>query len=175
VRAWITDAAIDTGEVMRVVGSPADGAVLLFLGTVREQNEGRPVSGMRYDAYAAMAGPVLHAIATEAAARAGSDRIAVVHRTGELDIGEVSVAIAVSSPHRAEAFDAARYIIEQIKLRLPVWKHEHYTDGPSQWLDGATPPEPSAPAGARTTIAAADRDGRRLRDADDTVARESRS
>jgi molybdopterin synthase catalytic subunit len=140
VRAWITDHAIDTAEVLAAVGTPADGAALLFLGTVREENDGRPVRGMRYDAYAAMAESVLEEIAREAGEQAGTERISVVHRTGELAIGDVSVAIAVSTPHRAEAFDAARYIIEQIKLRLPVWKHEHYTDGRSEWLDGATPP-----------------------------------
>jgi molybdopterin synthase catalytic subunit len=144
VHARITDSAIDPAAVLADVGSPADGAALLFLGTVREQNDDRPVSGMRYDAYADMAEAVLAAIVEEAAAQAGSDRISAVHRTGELKIGDVSVAIAVSSPHRGEAFAAARYIIEQIKLRLPVWKHEHYRDGDSRWLDGATPPVPAA-------------------------------
>jgi molybdopterin synthase catalytic subunit len=142
MRAWITQDPIDTGAVLASVGTPADGAVLLFLGTVRAENGGRPVRGMRYDAYAAMAEAVLRALAAEAAGRAGSDRVSVVHRVGELEIGEVSVAIAVSTPHRADAFDAARYIIEQIKLRLPVWKHEHYTDGRSRWLPGAEPPVP---------------------------------
>jgi molybdopterin synthase catalytic subunit len=83
---------------------------------------------------------VLSAIAQEAALLCGTDHIAVVHRTGELMIGDVSVAIAVSTPHRAEAFEAARYIIEHIKQRLPVWKHEHYVDGAAQWLSGAIPP-----------------------------------
>ncbi|NLG62711.1 MAG: molybdopterin converting factor, partial [Candidatus Cloacimonetes bacterium] len=78
-------------------------------------------------------------IAAEAAERAGSDRVAVVHRTGELAVGEASVAIAVSSPHRAEAFDACRYVIEEIKKRLPVWKQERYVDGDEAWLDGAVP------------------------------------
>ena len=136
----VTHDVIDPHAVLRLVGSPADGAVLLFLGTVREQNDGRAVSGMKYDAYRDMAEPVLQAIASEAAKRAGTERIAVVHRIGELEIGDVSVAIAVSSPHRAEAFDAARFVIEQIKERLPVWKHEHYVEGDSAWLPGAVPP-----------------------------------
>lgn len=136
----ITRDAIDPQEMLLRVGSSADGAAILFLGTVREENEGRRVSGMSYDAFVDMAEPVLRDIATEAAERAGSDRIALVHRIGELRIGEVSVAIAVSSPHRAEAFDAARFIIEEIKQRLPVWKHEHYVDGESSWLAGVTPP-----------------------------------
>lgn len=136
----VTRDVIDPQAVLERVGSPADGASVLFLGTVREQNDGRPVSGMRYDAFVEMAGPVLGEIASEAAARAGTDRIAVLHRVGELTVGEVSVAIAVSSPHREAAFDAARYIIEQIKQRLPVWKQEHYVAGDARWLDGSVPP-----------------------------------
>jgi molybdopterin synthase catalytic subunit len=140
VRAWLTDAPIDVAAVLGSVGAPADGAVLLFLGTVREQNDGRAVSGMRYDAYVAMAQQVLSQLATEAAQQLGTDRVAVVHRTGELDIGEVSVALAVSAPHREQVFAAGRYLIEQIKCRLPVWKHEHYVAGESQWLAGVVPP-----------------------------------
>jgi molybdopterin synthase catalytic subunit len=140
MKSWITTEPIEPAHVLANVGSAADGAVLLFLGTVRDRNDGQPVRGMRYDAYAGMAEDVLRTIANEAAALAGSDRIAVVHRTGELVIGDISVAIAVSTPHRAAAFDAARHVIEQIKVRLPVWKREHYTEGESRWLDGAVPP-----------------------------------
>ena len=131
---------IDTNEVLTRIGSDQDGATLLFLGVVRDHADGRPVSGMRYDAYEEMATPVLLGIAQEAADRTGSDRIAVVHRFGELSIGDVSVAIAVSTPHRAEAYDASRYVIEEIKKRLPVWKKEHYTDGGSEWVAGPVPP-----------------------------------
>ena len=136
IHAEVTTAAIEPARLLERVGSDADGAVVLFVGTVREQNEGRAVRGMRYDAYVEMAGPVLSEITAEAAAIAGTDRVAVEHRIGELEIGAVSVAIAVSSPHRAESFEAARYVIEQIKRRLPVWKHEHYVDGESQWVAG---------------------------------------
>src|SRR5690606_15270396 len=94
----------------------------VFLGVVRDHNEGRSVRGVAYSAYREMAERVLAEIAAEAAERAGSDRVAVVHRTGELAVGEASVAIAVSSPHRAEAFDACRYV-----------------DGDEAWLDGAVP------------------------------------
>jgi molybdopterin synthase catalytic subunit len=131
---------IDSAEVLRRVGHREDGAALLFLGVVRDHADGRAVEGMRYDAYAEMAGEVLATIAGEAAGRLGTDRVAVVHRTGELAIGEVSVAIAVSSPHRAEAYDASRYVIEEIKKRLPVWKKEHYTDGDDAWVTGSVPP-----------------------------------
>lgn len=131
---------IDTTRLLARVGSAADGAAVLFVGMVREQNDGRDVRGMRYDAYVDMALPVLRGIAGEAAERAGSQRVAVEHRIGELAVGDVSIAIAVSSPHRAESFDAARYIIEQVKMRLPIWKQEHYAGGDSTWLDGAVPP-----------------------------------
>lgn len=137
--ARITDAPIDGAAVLAEVGSSEDGAAVLFLGTVRRTNEGRLVTGMRYDAYRAMAEQVLGDIAGEAAKRAESDRIAVVHRIGELAVGETSVAIAVSTPHRAQAFDAARYVIEEIKLRLPVWKEEHYVEGDARWLAGTEP------------------------------------
>ncbi len=150
-RAWITTEPIDVAAVLDAVGRPEDGAVLLFLGTVRNQNEGRRVSGVRYDAYVSMAERVLREIAGEAAERSGSDRVAVVHRIGELTIGEASVAIAVSSPHRAEAYEASRYVIEEVKRRLPVWKEERYVDGDARWLDGQVPPVPedrTSPDGA---------------------------
>ncbi len=146
VRAWITTDPIDPAELLAQAGDPADGATVLFLGHVRETNEGRPVTGMPYDAYVDMAQRVLAEIAAEAAARLGTERIAVVHRVGELAVGEVSAAIVASSPHRAEAFDAARAVIEEIKRRLPVWKHEHYADGAAAWLPGRTPAVPG-PAG----------------------------
>jgi molybdopterin synthase catalytic subunit len=144
MRAAITTAPIAPHDLVREVGSDEDGAVLLFLGTVRDHNDGRPVRGMRYEAYVAMAEQVLTAIVADAARRCGSDRIAAVHRIGELDVGDVSVAVAVATPHRAQAYDASRYIMEQIKVRLPVWKHEHYSDGEARWLDGHTPAVPNA-------------------------------
>jgi len=139
VRAWITPRPIEITEVLALVGDPADGATVLFLGHVRDCHDGRAVSGMRYDAYAEMAERVLGQIAAEATRRLGTDRLAVVHRVGELSIGEVSVAIAVSSPHRAQAFEAARAVIEAIKQRLPVWKEERYADGAAEWLPGHVP------------------------------------
>lgn len=140
IHSAVGTAVIDPADVLDRVGSDEDGAAILFLGVVRDHADGRPVSGMRYDSYVEMAEPVLAEIAREAAGRLGTDRVAVVHRVGELDIGEVSVAVAVSSPHRAEAFDASRYVIEEIKKRLPVWKKEHYADGSAEWVEGTVPP-----------------------------------
>lgn len=137
----VTPDPIRPEDVRARVGDPANGAVILFLGTVRDHNDGRPVERLHYDAYRDMAVRELRAIAEEAAPLAGSDRIAVVHRTGTLEIGDVSLAVAVSSPHRAAAFDATRWIIEEIKRRVPVWKKEHYADGKgdAEWLDGNIP------------------------------------
>lgn len=134
---------LDPGAVLSRVGSPEDGATVLFLGVVRDHADGRPVSGMRYDAYEEMATQVLAAIAEEAARLLGTERVAVVHRVGELAVGEVSVAIAVSSPHRAQAYDASRHIIEEIKKRVPIWKREHYADGGARWVEGTVPPAPA--------------------------------
>lgn len=132
--AWITRDRISADSVLALVGGPADGAIDLFLGVVRDNNEGSAVSGMHYDAYVEMAEQVLRAIVEEAAARPGVGSVAAVHRIGELAVGEASVAIAASAPHRAEAFDACRSVIEEIKKRLPVWKKEHYAAGEARWL-----------------------------------------
>jgi molybdopterin synthase catalytic subunit len=136
VHVGIVEGPIDPAEVLARVGAASDGAILLFLGTVRDHADGRSVGGMHYEAYQAMAEEVLGAIAREAADRLGTDRVAVIHRVGELEIGDVSVAIAVSSAHRAEAYDASRYVIEEIKRRLPVWKHERYIGGDAGWVRG---------------------------------------
>lgn len=130
---------IDSAEVLARVGADEDGAGLLFLGVVRDHSEGLSVGGVRYDAYEEMAAGVLTEIADEAASVLGTDRIAVVHRVGDLAVGDVSVAIAVSSPHRAEAYESSRFIIEEIKKRLPVWKKELYSDGVEEWVAGTTP------------------------------------
>lgn len=151
----VTASVLEPQAILARVGDPADGATLLFLGVVRDHADGRSVSGMMYEAYVEMAEPVLAEIAAEAAERLGTDRLAVVHRVGELEIGDVSVAIAASSPHRAEAFDATRYVIEEIKKRLPVWKREHYTDGTDGWVEGNTPAPRASDAASRTEGAGA--------------------
>ena len=103
-------------------------------------NQDLSVLRLHYESYDAMADEVLREIAAEARDRFGVGQVAVQHRAGSLEVGEVSVAIAACAPHRAAAFDAVRYVIEQIKTRLPIWKREEYEDGTSRWLDGAVPP-----------------------------------
>lgn len=182
MRSWITREPIDPAALLEEVGAPEDGAVLLFLGIVRNHNDGRSVGGMRYDAYVSMAESVLARIVEEAGERWGTDRLTAVHRVGELSVGEPSVAIVVSTPHRAEAYEASRYVIEELKRRLPVWKEERYVDGEARWLDGYVPPVPAdAAAGAAgnepvgkqvnepITGAAPDTRGSGNRDAPDTA------
>ena len=148
IHASIQHSPIDPTAVVEQVGHDEDGAVLLFVGVVRNHADGRAVTGMCYEAFEEMAVDVLETIAGEAAGRLGTDRVAVVHRVGELSIGDVSVAIAVSSPHRADAYEASRYTIEEIKKRLPIWKKEHYAEGEDAWVEGSVPPVDS-PAGGR--------------------------
>ena len=135
----ITAEPIDAAALLSRVVSPSAGAVLLFWGVVRNENDGREVAALEYEAYAEMAEAKLREIAAESAHRWGVGGIAVVHRIGKLAVGEASVGIAVASPHRSEAYEASRYVIEELKRRVPIWKREHYADGPSEWLGGAVP------------------------------------
>ncbi len=134
----IVDSPIDAAQLLARVSNHANGAVLLFVGTVRDVNDGRGVSGMEYSAYRAMAERELADIAREAAEQFGTDDVAVEHRLGTLALGESSVAIAVAHPHRGAAYDASRYLIEQLKKRVPIWKLEHYVDGTREWVNAGT-------------------------------------
>lgn len=133
-RFAVVDGPIDVGALVAEMSHPSCGAITTFLGTVRDHAEGRPVSGIEYHAYREMAARKLAEIGAEIRERFGLDRVAIVHRVGHLEIGEVSVAIVVASPHRAEAFDAARHAIERIKVIVPIWKKEAWADGGSYWV-----------------------------------------
>jgi len=134
VHSAIIDTPIDVPKMLACVGNNANGATVLFVGTVREVNDGRDVTGIEYTAYRSMAERELASIVEEAAALAQSNDIAVEHRLGELSVGECSVAVAVAHPHRGRAFDAARYVIEELKRRVPIWKREQYVDGTREWV-----------------------------------------
>jgi molybdopterin synthase catalytic subunit len=134
-RASILTSAIDPASLINEVGSPQYGAISLFVGTVREVNEGRSVSAIEYSAYKSMACAELDRILDEAEARFGVSALVVEHRIGLLSLGDVSVAIAAAHQHRAPALDCTRYVIEEIKKRVPIWKKEHYTDGTHEWVD----------------------------------------
>lgn len=131
----IVTAPIDVGALLSRAQAPGVGAVSLFLGTVRDLNDGRPVSGMEYEAYAPMAESELRAIAEETCARIDGLRLVVEHRVGTLEIGEASVAIVAAHAHRAQAMDGARDVIESLKQRVPIWKREHYLSGDREWID----------------------------------------
>jgi molybdopterin synthase catalytic subunit len=141
VSCRITDLPIDAAALLAECTTHADGAALLFVGVVRDRNEGREVGHLEYSAFSAMAERVMEEIAGEAAARWETGRIGVVHRIGRLELGEASVAIAVASPHRDAAYQASRYIIEELKRRVPIWKREGYLEGESEWLSGHAPSE----------------------------------
>lgn len=135
MRVAIVDRPIDAAALLAEVGDATTGATTLFLGTVRNVNDGRAVSGIEYSAYRAMAERELEAIAREAVERFDTSRVVVEHRLGTLSLGDVSVAIAVAHAHRGPAYDASRYIIEALKRRVPIWKREAYVDGTREWVD----------------------------------------
>lgn len=113
------------------------GGEVVFRGLVRNINHSKTVTALSYDSFVPLAEETLKAIAIEAKNRWGQDlRFAVIHRTGRLEIGETAVVVAVSSKHRQEAFEACQYVIEELKMRAPIWKKEHYLDGESEWLQG---------------------------------------
>jgi molybdopterin synthase catalytic subunit len=138
MRTAIVERAIDPCAVLQEVSHPRNGATVLFVGTVREVNDGEAVSGLDYSAYTAMAERELASIVAEAADRWKTSDIVVEHRIGTLELGEASVAIAAAHPHRGEAFEASRFIIEELKKRLPIWKREHYVDGRSEWVEAGS-------------------------------------
>jgi molybdopterin synthase catalytic subunit len=133
--AWLTTDVIEPASVLALVADRSCGAVSLFIGTVRDVNDGRAVSGIEYTAYATMAEGELQRIAREVEDRFPGIRAAIVHRTGTLGLGDASVAIAIAHVHRAPALDATRYVIEELKRRVPIWKREQYVDGTREWVD----------------------------------------
>ncbi|HUS38680.1 MAG: molybdenum cofactor biosynthesis protein MoaE [Pirellulales bacterium] len=130
----LTDQVIDTPKLLKQVDSPEVGAVVLFLGTTRGVTEGRQTVSLEYECYAEMADEKLAALEVEALQRWPIVSCAVLHRLGRLDVGEVSVAVAVSSAHRAAAFAAGQWLIDTIKEIVPIWKKENWADGTSDWV-----------------------------------------
>jgi molybdopterin synthase catalytic subunit len=135
MRAAIVLTPLDPSALLAEVAGVANGASIIFVGTVRDVNDGRAVSGIEYTTYETMAARELEAIVAEAASRFGTTDVVVEHRVGRLGLGEASVVIAVAHPHRAQAYDASRFIIEELKRRVPIWKREEYVDGTRAWVD----------------------------------------
>ncbi len=133
----MTDEPLSTDSISRTLCRDDVGAQIIFSGVVRNRNDGRQVLAVTYDAHRPLAEKTFREIAEEACAQWGADlSVLVAHRAGRLSVGDVSVVIGVASPHREEAYEASRYVIEQLKVRSPVWKQEHYANGDSNWLKG---------------------------------------
>lgn len=131
----VTPERLDPEAAIEAVRRDEAGAVDLFLGVVRNENRGRAVDHLVYDAYPTMAEKTMRELAEEAAGRFGLSGVAVLHRTGRLAIGETSLLVAVSAGHREAAFEAGRWLVNEIKRRVPVWKKEVWADG-EEWIEG---------------------------------------
>ena len=133
-RCTLSDQALDVGQVVARVSGPDAGGIVIFVGTVRDASRGRPIRHLEYEAYPDMAEREMDKIADEAAAQWPGARVAMAHRTGHLAIGEIAVVIAAAAGHRAEAFAAARFAIDTLKQRVPIWKKEVAVDG-AYWVE----------------------------------------
>ena len=133
---------IDMAALARHVRAPEDGATVTFDGFVRNQSHNRSTLYLDYEAYESMALAKIREIGAQIHEKFSIDRVAIAHRLGRLEIGESSVFIAISSPHRPAAFDACRYAIDTLKRTVPIWKKEYFADG-AVWADGELPPAPA--------------------------------
>jgi molybdopterin synthase catalytic subunit len=132
----VTSEEIKVGEIIREVSDIESGAAVVFIGTVRRSSRGREIKYLEYQAYNEMALKEFGKIAQEIKQRWNIKKLAIVHRLGKLNVGEVSVLIAVSSPHREEAYEASRYTIEKLKQSVPIWKKEVW-EGGEEWIQGS--------------------------------------
>jgi molybdopterin synthase catalytic subunit len=132
--AFLTAAPIEPAAVLGAVQSPSHGGTALFVGTVRDSHRGRAVRRLEYRAYPEMAEREARAIVAEASAR-WPVAVAAQHRTGSLALGEVAIAVAAASAHRESAFLACRWVVDELKRRVPIWKRECYADGSADWID----------------------------------------
>lgn len=137
VRCLVNDEVISPLALFEFAKDYGHGAQTFFFGAVRAENMGKKVVAVAYDAAPVLAENILHEIAGECLEKWGRGlRMMIVHRTGKLSVGDLSVGIGVTSKHRDEAYQASRYIIEEIKKRAPIWKKEYYADGETEWLKG---------------------------------------
>ena len=134
----LTHDPIDYEQLTESVRSNEAGAVVLFLGTVREMTAGRQTVALDYDAFTEMASAKLAELESEVRSNWPVTDIGIVHRLGRLELGEISVAAAVSCPHRADAFDAGKYLIDRLKVVVPIWKQENWADGTTEWVHPGT-------------------------------------
>ncbi|MFL5767407.1 MAG: molybdenum cofactor biosynthesis protein MoaE [Actinomycetota bacterium] len=133
----LTSDPLDPARALELVSDAAAGGTCVFVGTVREHSDAGDVTGLRYESYEELAETRLREIAEELFQRWPVCRAALHHRTGDLDVGEISVIVACSTPHRADAFEACRHGIERIKSDVPIWKQERLTTGDAHWVRGS--------------------------------------
>jgi len=145
----LTRQAIEPAPLVEQLRKPGDGAVVTFDGCVRDHSHGRRTLYLEYEAYESMALAKMAEIAADMHNKFAIDGVAIVHRLGRLEIGETSVFIAVSSPHRPAAFEACRYAIDTLKKTVPIWKKEYFEDG-AVWADGELPPAPAETSAPKT-------------------------
>lgn len=134
--AELTPGRIDVAALLAAAARPTCGAVNLFLGTTRDHHDGRQVVRLEYEAYDKMALAMLAALEAAACERFGLAHCAIVHRLGVVPVTEASVAVVASAPHRAAAFDATRWVMDELKRRAPIWKKEHFAAGDPAWVKG---------------------------------------
>jgi molybdopterin synthase catalytic subunit len=149
--AYLSTVPLDLGRLVARVSAPARGGIACFVGVVRDHHAARAVTSLDYSAYEPMAEAECARIAAEARARWQAE-VALEHRVGHLEVGEVAVAIATAAAHRDAAFAACRYVIEEVKRRVPIWKRERYADGTEAWV-GPTAGRPSGAAPAEASPA----------------------
>jgi molybdopterin synthase catalytic subunit len=130
----IMEEPIDVNKILEEIRDDSAGAIAFFIGIVRDHNEGKRVTGIHYEAYEEMAEKILLEIEDEATKKWNTKKFIAVHRTGDLNIGDISVIVAVSTEHRKEAFEACKYAIDMIKIRVPIWKKEK-SDSGEHWLE----------------------------------------
>lgn len=132
----LTESPIDVVRLTAEGAREDCGAVVVFLGTTRDHHQGRRVLELAYEGYPRMAEPALERLEREACARFAIARCSIVHRLGVVPVGEASVAVVVTSAHRAAAFDAAQWVMDELKRTVPIWKRERFEDGGADWVEG---------------------------------------
>ncbi|HMB70442.1 MAG TPA: molybdenum cofactor biosynthesis protein MoaE [bacterium] len=163
IHTVVTAVPLREADLVAAVATPESGGVVVFSGLVRNRHQGRGVLRIDYSAASRLAEEQLRVLAQEVLEVTGAHRVAAAHRVGLLEVGEASVIVAASAEHRAEAFEAARRLIDRIKEVLPVWKKEHFDDGTAEWAPGFTVREADrglGPAGETAREPAAPREGR---------------
>ena len=132
---------LDLGAAFRFLQEAKAGGIAMFAGTTRQWTHGRETLRLEYESYEPMALRVMHMLLEEAEGRWPVLRACLLHRLGEVPTKEASVIVGISTPHRADAFEAARYLIDRLKLQVPIWKREYWADGTMEWISGTAPPE----------------------------------